>query len=218
MKYTFTQKEKEYRQTTFRQIKALRDIPLHGVRAGDVGGWIEEELNLSQEGACWVERDAYVLRCAHVSGNAIVRGKSIVDFRSHIGGTARVINSVVSGINSITGTSLIVDAEIRGQCNISGISHIESSQLEGFDALGDVQVIKSYCFTRLGKLTVESGCRITQSKLLLLDASAHLAQQTELQNIEALDISVFRVLQPNTTLKNERFLGKQAIQIGAPSK
>ena len=36
------------------RIRALRDIPRHNVKAGDVGGWIESEYNLSQDGDAWV--------------------------------------------------------------------------------------------------------------------------------------------------------------------
>lgn len=35
----------------------------HEVSAGDIGGFVEKESNLSQEGACWVSDDA------RVSGN-----------------------------------------------------------------------------------------------------------------------------------------------------
>lgn len=37
---------------TFWRIRALRYIPRYGVRPGDLGGWIESEENLSQDGDC----------------------------------------------------------------------------------------------------------------------------------------------------------------------
>lgn len=38
-----------------RQIRALKDIPCHNVKVGDLGGYVENETNLSQEGDCWIE-------------------------------------------------------------------------------------------------------------------------------------------------------------------
>ena len=53
-------------KTLFR-IRALVDFSF--VKAGDVGGWIEEEGNLSQSGNAWVYGDAWVCGNAEVYGN-----------------------------------------------------------------------------------------------------------------------------------------------------
>lgn len=42
-KYEFTGETLCINGTTYRQIRALIDIPCHDVHAGDVGGWIELE-------------------------------------------------------------------------------------------------------------------------------------------------------------------------------
>jgi hypothetical protein len=42
------------------QIKALRDIPRIGVKAGDLGGYIESERNLSQQGNAFISGNAQV--------------------------------------------------------------------------------------------------------------------------------------------------------------
>lgn len=45
------------------RIRALKDFEtlLGTVHAGDLGGYIASEDNLSQEGACWVFDDAIVI-------------------------------------------------------------------------------------------------------------------------------------------------------------
>ena len=53
-------------KTLFR-IRALVDFSF--VKAGDVGGWIEEEGNLSQSGNAWVYGNARVSGNAEVCGN-----------------------------------------------------------------------------------------------------------------------------------------------------
>ena len=52
---------------TLCRIRALRDFG--DVHAGDVGGYIECERNLSQDGNAWVYDDARVCGDAWVSGN-----------------------------------------------------------------------------------------------------------------------------------------------------
>ena len=66
------------------QIRALRDIPRFGVKSGDVGGWIEKEANLAQDGDAWVSGDARVSGGARVSGDAWVYGDARVSMPGHI--------------------------------------------------------------------------------------------------------------------------------------
>jgi len=74
---------------TLYQICALRDLP--GVKAGDLGGFIESETNLSHTGnalvfgnalVCddaWVWGDVQVFSSALVCGNAWVSGNVLVN-------------------------------------------------------------------------------------------------------------------------------------------
>lgn len=41
-------------EKTFYQLQALVDIPLHGVKAGDLGGFVSNKKILSHEGSCWI--------------------------------------------------------------------------------------------------------------------------------------------------------------------
>ena len=62
----------------FFRIKALVNIERYGVKAGDLGGWVEKEDNLSQSGNAWVSGNAEVSGNACVSGNAEVSGNACV--------------------------------------------------------------------------------------------------------------------------------------------
>jgi hypothetical protein len=72
------------------RIEALRDIPRHGVRAGDKGGLIEEEENLSQDGDAWVGDNATVNSGARVYGDAHVYDGAHVSYYAHVYGNAQV--------------------------------------------------------------------------------------------------------------------------------
>lgn len=54
------------------RIKALRDIDRYGVKAGDLGGFVESESNLSKKGDCWIKHEAMVCGNARVYGDIIV--------------------------------------------------------------------------------------------------------------------------------------------------
>ena len=69
-KYEFTEETKNVFGVILHRIKALRDVG--NVKAGDLGGWIEKEDNLSHEGYCWVYGDAAVYGNAEVYGDAAV--------------------------------------------------------------------------------------------------------------------------------------------------
>ena len=58
------------------RIRALVDFGY--IKAGELGGWIESENNLSQSGNAWVSGDARVFGNAEVSGDAWVFGDAEV--------------------------------------------------------------------------------------------------------------------------------------------
>ena len=55
---------------TLHRIRAVRDLPHQGIKAGDLGGWIESVDNLI--GDAWVHDEAKVYGNACVSGNACI--------------------------------------------------------------------------------------------------------------------------------------------------
>jgi NDP-sugar pyrophosphorylase family protein len=82
-------------QLTVYRIKALRDIPMHGVKKGDIGGQVTGQFVLSQEGECWIDRGAQVFGGVIVSDNAYIGERAIVsnDVYAHslqIGENARI--------------------------------------------------------------------------------------------------------------------------------
>ena len=76
---------------TLYRIRALRDFG--NVRAGDVGGYIECERNLSQDGNAWVYDDARVCGDAWVSDNARVYGNALVCDNARVYGDALVCDN-----------------------------------------------------------------------------------------------------------------------------
>lgn len=92
-KYELTDKTKVIADVTLHRIRALIDIPEHNVKAGDLGGWIEAERNLSQKGAAWVADEARVMDSARVTDTALVMGSAWVTGSARVMGEALVTNS-----------------------------------------------------------------------------------------------------------------------------
>lgn len=74
-KYRLTSEKSEFEERIIYRIQATKNFS--DVKAGDLGGWVESESNLSQEGDCWVYDDAMVLMNAFVSDNAKMKDKSV---------------------------------------------------------------------------------------------------------------------------------------------
>jgi len=75
-KFELTMESKKINGVIFFRIRALKDFEKKvSVKKGDLGGWVEKEENLSQEGNAWVSGNARVSGNAWVFGNARVFGE-----------------------------------------------------------------------------------------------------------------------------------------------
>lgn len=128
MKYELTEEIKVVDGVTLHRIRALRNIRYYEIKAGDLGGWVQSEDNLSQGGDCWVtdaahvdgdariEDDALIADNAMISGNAQIVGHAIVDSCACVCG-----NTHVSGSALIDGHAFIGgDTWIRGNAVVCG--------------------------------------------------------------------------------------------------
>lgn len=108
------------------RLQALRDIPEHGVKTGDFGGYISKKVNLSHEGSCWVGEDAQVSGQVEISDSAYIGGRATV--------TCNMTGSkiLISGEAKITGHSRVMTytndkgedpkmiTEIKDRAEVSG--------------------------------------------------------------------------------------------------
>lgn len=141
---------------TLYRIKALRDISytnaMFGVeriiKAGDLGGYVESELNLSHDDSCWIADNACVYDNAIVSGNAYVECDTTVSENAKIYGDAWVADSEVKG-NAliyenahIISTLVVNNAKIYGNAFISGqCSVADNADISGETTIeGDVYI------------------------------------------------------------------------------
>jgi hypothetical protein len=111
-KYKLTDETIEYDGVTLYRIEALRDFG--DVNAGDKGGFVQSELNLSQEGNCWIYSKAMVYDEAMIFGNAKVYGKAVVSGNAKVYDEAIICgNAVVNGVAKVYGEVIM-----RTDCRI----------------------------------------------------------------------------------------------------
>lgn len=157
-----TQKRKKYELTSTGilmkgdipvwRIRALVDIPKHGVKAGDLGGWIEDTFNLDQEGSCWVSEEARVYDRARVTDNALVSGQASIYDKALVAGDAVVTDRCAVYSNA----HVFSDALCKGRCHISGNACVKGHAVLDGDSTGTINRI-----TVADSAVVSGNARIT---------------------------------------------------------
>ena len=141
------------------RIQALKTFTKSGgynpiIHVGELGGYVETEDNLSQEGNCWIFGDAKVKDGGKVIDDAIIFDKAMVSNNSTIRG-----NSVVRDRCFVTYRSDIFDSTLVGDVTVSGQSSIHSRAF----LYGEIEVYKSVISTHVnlvGRITIKQS-RIT---------------------------------------------------------
>jgi predicted acyltransferase (DUF342 family) len=146
-KYKLTQDTVLYCGKTLYRIRALKDFG--NVKAGELGGYVETESNLSHDGDCWVYDNAYVLGNARVTDNARVYDNAEVYDKAYV-----YDDVIVSDNALVTGNARVYDnARISGNAHVSGCAYIygnahisEKTHLRNFDEISKTE----HCFNISG--------------------------------------------------------------------
>lgn len=138
MKYELTNKTRVVRDVTLRQIRAVK--PFSNIKKGSLGGFVQSLQNLSQQGNCWISRNAIVMgqarieNFARITGYSIVRGQAVVRDHAKVRGCAEVTGQsviqdraiicdrvkifnapIIGGRSMISGDSMVFDQAIIGE-------------------------------------------------------------------------------------------------------
>ena len=131
-KYELTSETKVINGVELHRIKALKSF--RSIEKGDLGGWIESEKNLSQDGDAWVSGNAVVRGDATVCGGATVceyasvSGYAFISENATIRGNARIFvdarvggHATVGGYAFISGKATVEDkAKVHGKTTVRG--------------------------------------------------------------------------------------------------
>lgn len=159
-KYELTSETLQFAGRTLHRIKAVKDFG--SIKAGEFGGWIENEENLSQADNAWIDDKAMVFANAKVFDNAKVFGYAKVYGNAYVGKNAKVYNcaevydyatisdnALVYGDAKVCNNAMIFDyakvynfAEVYGNVKIYGNATI-SGDAKVHDAV-DYIVFKNF--------------------------------------------------------------------------
>ena len=155
-KYEFTNKTLNHDGHVLHQIRRLSD--------GKLGGWIEKEENLSQDGNCWVFENAKIYGDAQVYGNAKIDGNA------EVFGNAKVYDSASVGENAkVYGNAQVYDdAWIFGDAQVYDNAKVyDQSQV--------------YCNAKVhGNAIIDDDCIIDGGEYVANEASEEFDAITEL--------------------------------------
>lgn len=90
------------------RIKALKDIPVIGVKKGDLGGCVSNATSLSHSGSSWIFEGGFVVGNAIVEDDAIVGDGATVTGTAHVKDNAVICRGVVIDGNAIVGGDVVV--------------------------------------------------------------------------------------------------------------
>ncbi|MCH5298041.1 MAG: hypothetical protein J1E85_10300 [Ruminococcus sp.] len=143
---------------TLYRIKALISFTTatgDKVNAGDLGGYIEKESNLSHDGDAWVYDNARVYGNAWVCGDARVYGNARVCGNAWVCDNARVCgNAWVYGNAWVCG-----DARVYGNARVCGNAWVcETTHILTIGAIGSRNDITTFYRNKTNGISVKCGC------------------------------------------------------------
>ena len=170
-KYELTDEVINADDIKLRRIRAVRDFG--NVKAGDLGGFVQSETNLSHHDDAWVCGNARVFGDARVYDNAEVCGNAWVCDDAKVYGNARVCDDAkvcgnawvcddakVCGNARVCGDARVCgNAEVCGNAWVCGCAGIQSSDdLCTFGYFGSKNRQTTAFRTKDGGIAVHCGC------------------------------------------------------------
>ena len=136
-KYKMTTEKKEIRifnpdmtLITVYRIIAMKNFD--NVMKGDLGGWIESEINLSQEGLCWVYDESVVYGKAKIEKNAkVIDDSTVCDYATVTENSTITRMSKISDTSIVSGNAQINNSSILGESEILGNAKVVNSFICG---------------------------------------------------------------------------------------
>ena len=120
------------------RIRALKDFS--EIKQGYLGGFVENESNLSHDGDCWIHDDAKVFGCARVYENANVFGCARVYDNANVFGCAELYENVeVFGCARVYDNANVFGcARVYDNANVFGCTRVyENAEVFGYARVYD---------------------------------------------------------------------------------
>jgi hypothetical protein len=124
MKYKLTNESIEFSGKTLYRIEALKHI-CPGVNVGTLGGYVESEHNLDQEGRSWIHDNAKAWGNGQVKDNAQLKGESMIFENGSLTQEANAIGNTTIRKSAVVGGNAILNKHSYAATNTIYISGLE---------------------------------------------------------------------------------------------
>lgn len=147
LKYKILDKSMSIGGHTYYQIQAIKDFG--NVKAGDLGGWVEDKKCLSQEGNCWVCPQSFIEKNGRVYDNAQIIRSSVENF-GMVSGDAVVEDSYVRRHGKVRDKaklshSLVTDeGAVLGNAIVNNVSIVSDHAVVCDNASLEETIVKDY--------------------------------------------------------------------------
>ena len=126
MKYKLTENTISIYGKTLYQIQSL--CSFSSIEKGDLGGYLEHEDNLSQEGSCWAGPNAYIMDQATLEHNSLAAGLSpnnplIIKDNAWLSGASVVLGEGIIQDQVCVAEHTFIKGEIYLSDNVSLYGH-----------------------------------------------------------------------------------------------
>lgn len=211
-----TDNEKPVERRMYR-LKALRDIPAHNIKAGDLGGWVNRRNILSHEGDCWIGNEAkFFSEDGHtvslVTDDALITDQVIV--YSRVNTSISIYQNAILSENvkliavgrgfdpRIHGEArLSDDAFIRNPTEITGKISGEARVTEASSVMGNAHVSGS---AKISESTVSDAARVTGNAVVSKGSKiGESAVVTDDAKVMAAEIRGFATISGNAEVKEK---------------
>lgn len=162
-----------------RRVQALRDIPLHNVKAGDLGGYIEcfqgkknPRRVLSHKGSCWIGGEAVVMGLVRITGNALVTDNVIVKACEE--SIKYLTDELYAHTNFGKRCHILDDAVIKGNAVVSLVYRYSDNpftRVSGNTVISDNANVLLYSRTIMTDSVVKDNAIVIQEQPGLIDES-----------------------------------------------
>jgi len=174
-----------------RALKTFKNIYDDIIEAGEIGGYVEKEDNLSQEGSCWIYDDAMVYHDAFVQDDALIcQNAQVFGFANIRDKTFVMNNAKIYDHASCWGEAAINDNAI-----IEGAAHISDGIIQGNAKICDDAVIrKGICQNNV----IVSG-KAVLSGYFILDGNMKINHTSDLISVGQIgtDERIYFINQPD---------------------
>lgn len=195
------------------QIRALKDIPIYGVYAGDLGGWISESASLSQIGNCWIEPHAAVGKSASILDDALIKGKSVIAEGSEVFGRAIVDDSEVLFNSKVSGNTMVSSSHLLSHCVIKNQTIVRESTLKNIGLVAGSVIGSKILAHQQDTFSFEAKTVFSNAVLEIHDHSATVEQEFHAEDVTLENLRTLQVFE-HTVLRKVKAIGALHLMTG----